>query len=207
MHLLRPSCGDKKPNIRRLKSKRNWRQHVLGGSDATSHFHILHKPNCGLSRPMRHLRTLRPHPHAINVLLLPLLLVACGISEPAPVPGKMSDQAREFSDKDKEAALALSIGNVQALSAETSAYDRALSCSIALQSVYSQLSESGQLDTVTVNSIDQVRTAYDNRVQQLGSAENKSTADITADRVRRADEIPEPKERGQIAIGCLRAML
>jgi len=118
----------------------------------------------------------------------------------------MADQAREFSEEDKQAALALSVGNVQALSAETSAYDRALSCSIALESVSTQLSESGQLDPAMVNAIDQVRTVYNNRVQQLGSAENKSTADIAAERMQRAEEIPEPRERGQIAIGCLRAM-
>ena len=118
----------------------------------------------------------------------------------------MADQAREFSEEDKQAALALSVGNVQALSAETSAYDRALSCSIALESVSAQLSESGQLDPAMVNAIDQVRTVYNNRVQQLGSAENKSTADIAAERMQRAEEIPEPRERGQIAIGCLRAM-
>lgn len=154
---------------------------------------------------MPHLRTSRPHPLAISVLLVPLLLAACGSSEPAPVPGEMADQAREFSEEDKQAALALSIGNVQALSTETSPYERALSCSIALESVYAQLSESGQLDTAMVNAIEQVRTMYNNRVQQLGSAENKSTADIAAERLQRAEEIPEPSERGQIAIGCLRA--
>ena len=155
---------------------------------------------------MPHLRTSRPHSLAISVIFVPLLLAACGSSEPAPVHREMADQAREFSEEDKQAALALSVGNVQALSAETSAYDRALSCSIALESVSTQLSESGQLDPAMVNAIDQVRTVYNNRVQQLGSAENKSTADIAAERLQRAEEIPEPRERGQIAIGCLRAM-
>ena len=155
---------------------------------------------------MLHLRTSRPRLPAILVMSVSLLLAACSSGEPAPAPGETPDRAREFSEEDKRAALALSIGNVQALSAETSAYDRAQTCSIALESVYAQLSESGQLDTAMINAIDQVRTVYNNQVQQLGSAENKSTADIAADRLQRAEEIPEPSERGQIAIGCLRAM-
>lgn len=134
------------------------------------------------------------------------LLASCGSAEPAPASGQMPDRAREFSQADKQAALALSIGNVQALSAETSAYDRSLLCSIALESIYTQLSESGQLDTAMVNAIDQVRTVYNNRVQQLGAAENKTTSEIAAEREQRAEEIPEQSERGQLAIGCLRAM-
>jgi hypothetical protein len=134
------------------------------------------------------------------------LLASCGSADPAPAPGQMPDRAREFSQADKQAGLALSIGNVQALSAETSAYDRSLLCSIALESIYTQLSESGQLDTAMVNAIDQVRTVYNNRVQQLGAAENKTTSEIAAEREQRAEEIPEQSERGQLAIGCLRAM-
>jgi transposase-like protein len=118
----------------------------------------------------------------------------------------MLEQARKFSDEDKRAALALSVGNVQALSAEMSAYSRSLSCSIALESVYAQLSGGDQLGPAMVSAVEQVRTVYNNRVQQLGAAENKSTADIAADRQQRAEEMPEQRERGQIAIGCLRAM-
>ncbi|WP_454598021.1 hypothetical protein [Qipengyuania sp. SM2507] len=155
---------------------------------------------------MAHLRKTRPIALKIGLIFVPLLLAACGTNESAPVPGKVPEQAREFSDEDKQAALALSIGNMQALSAETSAYDRSLACSIALESVNAQLSESGQLDTAMVRAIEQVRMVYNNRVLQLGAAEGKSTADIAADRRQRAEEISEQSERGQIAIGCLRAM-
>ncbi|OBX19949.1 hypothetical protein A9995_05255 [Erythrobacter sp. QSSC1-22B] len=152
------------------------------------------------------LRTSRRNAVATNLILITLPLAACGSNEVSPPPDKMAEQAREFSAQDKQAALALSIGSVSALSAETSAYDRSLSCSIALESVSSQLSKSGQLDTAMVNAIEQVRTIYNQRVQQLGSAENKSASDIADDRQQRSEEIPEPRERGQIAIGCLRAM-
>jgi hypothetical protein len=145
---------------------------------------------------------------ALKAALLPvaLLLSACGSGEAAPTPGKIPEQAREFSAEDKKAALALSMGNVQALSAETSAYDRSLLCSIALESVQAQLSESGQLDTAMINAIDQVRTIYTTRVQQLGAAENKSGSEIAADHQQRVEELSQRSERGQIAIGCLRAM-
>lgn len=155
---------------------------------------------------MAHLRKSRLLALKTGLLFVPLLLAACGTDEPAPVPREVLGHAREFSDEVKQAALALSVGNVRALSAEMSAYSRSLSCSIALDSVHAQLSEGGQLDPAMVNAIEQVRTVYNNRVQQLGSAENKSSADIAADRLQRAEEMTEPSERGQIAIGCLRAM-
>lgn len=152
------------------------------------------------------IRTSRCHAAATSLFLMPMVLAACGSNEVPPPPSQMAEQAREFSAEDRQAALALSIGNVSALSAETSAYDRSLSCGIALETVYAQLAESGQLDTAMVKAIDQVRTIYNQRAQQLGSADNKSPAEIAADRQQRAEEIPEPSERGQIAIGCLRAM-
>lgn len=155
---------------------------------------------------MAHLRKSRPLALKVGLLFVPLLLAACGTDQSAPVPGEMLEQAHKFSDEDKRAALALSFGNVQALSAEMSAYSRSLSCSIALESVYAQLSGGGQLGPAMVSAVEQVRTVYNNRVQQLGAAENKSTADIAADRQQRAEEMPEQSERGQIAIGCLRAM-
>lgn len=152
------------------------------------------------------LKNSRVNAFKITLLAVPLLLAACGSNEGAPAGEKMSEQGREFSEADKQAALALSIGNVRALSADTSGYDRSLSCSIALQSVYAQFSESGQLDTPMVKAVDQVRASYDQQVQELGSAENKSAAEIAADRQQRAEEISDQSERGQIAIGCLRAM-
>lgn len=155
---------------------------------------------------MAQLRKSPPLAHKVGLLFTPLMLAACGTDEPAPVPGEGPEQAREFSDEDKQAALALSVGNVRALSAEMSPYSRSLSCSIALDAVHAQLSEGGQLDPAMVNAIEQVRTVYDNRVQQLGSAENKTPADIAAERLQRVEEMTEPSERGQIAIGCLRAM-
>ncbi len=151
-------------------------------------------------------RNLRENVLSISLFCVPLLLIGCGAKEPAPVPGEKPEQGREFREEDKRAALALSLGSVQALSAETSAYERSLSCSIALESVSARLSDSGNLDPTMLLAIDQARTVYNNRVQQFGTAENKSSAEIAADRLQRAQEIPEQSERGQIAIGCLRAM-
>lgn len=176
------------------------------GHDQFRQFHVLRKSDCGISRPMAHLRKLRALAVKVGLLFVPMMLAACGTDEPAPVPGSMPEQAREFSDEDKQAALALSVGRVRALSAEMSAYSRSLSCSIALDAVHAQLSEGGQLDPAMVNAIEQVLTVYNNRVRELGSAENKSPADIAVDRLRRAEEMTQPSERGQIAIGCLRAM-
>ncbi len=169
-------------------------------------FHALRNSDCGISRPMVHLRTSRPIARKVELLFAPLLLAGCGADTAAPVPSEKVGQARQFSDEDKRAAVALSVGSVQALSAETSAYIRSLSCSIALDSLYAQMSEGGQLDPAMLNAVEQVRTVYNSRVQQLGAAESKSSADIAADRQQRAEEIPEQRERGQIAIGCLRAM-
>lgn len=180
--------------------------YACGVSGSNRQFPVLRKPNCGITRPMNHLRNSRHAGLAVALFLTPLLLAGCGSSDQAPSSGKAPELAREFGEEDKQAALALSIGSVQALSAETSAYARSLSCSIALESVSTQLAAGGQLDTEMVNAIEQVRTVYNNRVQQLGSAEGKSAAEIAADRVQRVEELPEQSERGQIAIGCLRAM-
>lgn len=155
---------------------------------------------------MAHQRSVQRNLLAIGTFCLSILLAGCGATEPAPVPGERPVEGREFSAEDKRAALALSLGNVSALSADATPYERSLSCSIALEAVYGQLAESGQLDSSMVSAIDQVRTIYDSRVRQLGSAANRSSAEIAADRLERAEEIPEPSERGQIAIGCLRAM-
>ena len=181
-------------------------EYADGASGPNIQFPVLRKPNYSITGLMAIFRTARRHKAKTSLLLLPLLLAACGSSEVSSPRGQMAEKAQEFSTEDKQAALALSIGNVSALSDRISAYDQSLSCSIALESVYAKLSENGQLDTAMLQTIEQVRTSYNQRVQQLGSADNKSPAEITADRQQRAEEIPEPSERGQIAIGCLRAM-
>lgn len=146
----------------------------------------------------------RAFPHGI--ILMPLALAACGSGDGAPVRGKISEQMREFGEDDKRVAQILSIGNAQTLPRETSAYDRSLSCSIALESVEARLSASGQLAPAITNTINQVSTVYDVRTRQLGAADSKSSAEIAADRLQRAEEMADQSEHGQIAIACLRAM-
>lgn len=139
-------------------------------------------------------------------ILMPLLLAACGGGGDTQAREDVPKQARSFSADDKRAAASLSIGNVQSMSSEMTAYDRSLTCSIALGQVKEQLSGSGQLNTAIIDSINQVNMVYDNQVRQLGAADNKSAADIAADRTGRSEEMMEQSQQGQIAIGCLRAM-
>ncbi len=135
-----------------------------------------------------------------------LALVACGSGDDLPTRDTVSEQTREFSADDKRVARLLSIGSTQKFSAKTSAYDRALSCSIALETVKARLSASGQMNPAIINTINQVSSVYDTRTQQLGAADGKSTAEIAAERLERTEEMADQGKDGQIAIGCLRAM-
>ena len=162
---------------------------------------------CGIDRLMIDMKRLQSAGFKRAFILMPLLLAACGGGGDTQAREDVPKEARSFSADDKRAAASLSIGNVQSVSSDMTAYDRSLTCSIALQQVKTRLSASGQLNTAIIDSINQVNMVYDNQVRQLGAADNKSSADIAADRTGRTEEMMEQSQQGQIAIGCLRALI
>ena len=155
---------------------------------------------------MSDLTDLRRGAILLGLVFMPLALAACGSGNTASVPSKMSQQTRQFGKEDKRVAELLSIGSAQTLARETSPYNRSLACSIALESVETQLSASGHLAPAITNSINQVSKVYDMQTRQLGTADGKSSAEVAVDRSKRAVEMAGQSEHGQIAIACLRAM-
>lgn len=132
-----------------------------------------------------------------------VLLTACA-PETSPAPQPSQTPAREFSAEDKRAAQALSIGNQAALTGAATAYDRALLCNIALDSLIEQLQERGALTTEQQRAFGEVQRLYERRLAQ--AAGGKSQEELATDRTQAEEANPEPSTRAQIAIGCLRQL-
>lgn len=132
-----------------------------------------------------------------------LLLTACS-PETTPASQPSQTPVREFSAEDKRAARALSIGNQAALTGAATAYDRALLCNIALDSLTEQLQERGALTTEQQRAFAEVQQLYERRLAQASGG--KSQEQLATDRTEAEEANPEPSTQAQIAIGCLRQL-
>ncbi len=148
-------------------------------------------------------RLARTFPQRLPVLTALLLAASCA-PETATAPQAASVDTVEFDADDRRAAQALSIGNQAALTGAATAYDRALLCSIALDSLTEQLQERGALTAEQQRAFGEVRRLYERRLDQ--SAGSKTAEERSRDREQAEEANPEPSTRAQIAIGCLRQL-
>lgn len=134
-----------------------------------------------------------------------LSLVSCSGGEER---GKEAAKApeRQFSEEDKRAARALSIGDSRAIESSGSPYAQALLCNNAVQSIADRLRSAGSLNAEQLRGFDQTRAYYDRQVFGLGKQEGKSASQIQQDRKQTAAANPEPAANARLAIACLQML-
>ena len=142
----------------------------------------------------------------ISVLLAVPLVAACSQADP-PEPSIALEQVeRAFSDEEKRAALALSIGDNARIASVEGAYDRALLCSHAIDSVTTQVRATGALSSEQLQVMDQASTIFANRLRRMAEGEGKSANDIASDLRRMAAEDEQPGGNARVAIACLQQL-
>lgn len=147
------------------------------------------------------------HGPVIRLALCPalalIILASCGESPKADPVGE-EHPGRQFSAQDKAIARALSLGSRSKIQEESTPYDQAVACRVAIESIGERLR---QLDTVTsdqIRAVDQAEALYDRRIQVLASAADKSNGDISADIQARAEVDTDQGAQALRAIDCLR---
>jgi hypothetical protein len=122
--------------------------------------------------------------------------------------GSASATQRVISSEERQAARALSLGNLGMMDATTAPYNRAMLCVIALEAVSQRIGQLGAPSDDAPNYtalINQSIARYTREVDAIGKREGKLPDQIARDRRQHEMQIPSLSARGQIAINCLRA--
>lgn len=144
--------------------------------------------------------------HVRGLVQSTLVLVAVALSSCAPdgsaLPGRVSTSSRQFSAEDKVIARSLSLGNAPTVGDDASPYIEALTCSIALESMSERFFQAGKGESHRA-AMGQAEGIYSRRVAQLAHGLGKTPEETGNDRKKRADDVPELRDRGLLAIRCL----
>lgn len=148
---------------------------------------------------------------ATSVLFLALVLsAACsdgGDAAAAPPAGDTPQEpAREFSEADRRAARALSIGSGTTVEETDSAYAQALLCTNAISVLIDRFRESGGVTAEQLQAVEQAGALYDRQLRSLAGGERRTPDDVTRDLERTAADNPEIAANARIALGCLQRL-
>lgn len=114
--------------------------------------------------------------------------------------------AREFTDQEKRAARTLSISQLGTPPAAGSAYDKAILCSIALESLAVRFGDLEALNQEQVRALSLARNSYERQARALGNERGRSAEELRTDRQRVATENSDQGARLRTAIGCLQSL-
>jgi hypothetical protein len=142
---------------------------------------------------------------ALAAALCLVSLTACSGGEES---GRKAAEAQErrFSEEDKRAARALSIGDSRAIEGSDSPYAQALLCNHAVQSIADRLRSAGSLNAEQLRGFDQTRAYYERQLLGRGKLEGKSASQIQKDRQKTAAANPDPVANARLAIACLQML-
>lgn len=136
-----------------------------------------------------------------------VLLAGCSDAEPGPSDVSGDAEAREFSQADKVAARALSIGDAQSLEALTDPDSQAQLCSTAIAGIAVQLREAGGL---TETQLAALQTASEFYARQVPPSQSSPDTEDSATMPQVPDAASEAESSGgadaRIAIACLRRL-
>ena len=131
-------------------------------------------------------------------------LAACGDTDPSELPGVMASSSESFSEEQKDAARALSVGNQSMTTIGDEPYERAIACTNALDELIAVAGEAGFFSEVQLSAAEEVRQVYYNRALEFGAEQNKSSRNVNVDLQGAASAAEQTENRSLIAIGCIR---
>lgn len=135
------------------------------------------------------------------MLVLPSLAGCSEGGETLRTP--QAEQSRQFSDADKIAARALSIGNDEAMTNADSPYAQALLCKNGVDIIADRISQAGGFGEQQMQGIELAQAYYDRQVRSLAASEGKSASEIEGDLEQTATDNPDVGANARIAIACL----
>jgi hypothetical protein len=142
----------------------------------------------------------------IRAAFLLSFLAGCSNSDAGDPSPTRTRTPVEFSEQDKIAARALSIGNSDAMENADSPYARALLCRngmMVLSKHFDNFAALGQQQRQAVRRAD---AYFDRQLQALGSSQGKSKSDIAEDLQQMNLDNSDLSLNARIALGCLRGL-
>ena len=130
-------------------------------------------------------------------------LSACGQAPQTLLPGQFEPKSVPADATQKQAARALSVGNVAMIAPSADPFQRALACAVAVETLAARLEKSQMLDEAQNAAVKRAARFY---AQQSIALAPTSAAAHDYDKVKRQEEIRQRESRlsAQTAIGCLR---
>lgn len=130
-------------------------------------------------------------------------LSACGQAPQTLLPGQFEPRSVPADAAQKQAARALSVGNVAVIAPSADPFQGALACAVAVENLAARLEKSQMLDEAQDAAVKRVARLYAKRSAALATG---SAAARDYDRAKRDEEIRQRESRlsAQTAIGCLR---
>ena len=135
-----------------------------------------------------------------------LLPMACDVPSQPRRGGETEPSRATYSNEERRAAQALSLGNDPTLTTESSPYQRALICSDALAALNRRFRTSAQMTSSVQTSMLQVEVLFDRQLERLGREQNKSTEEVASDRAQQAARGTDDGAKARIALGCIREL-
>ncbi len=144
---------------------------------------------------------------ALNTCALSLFLVSCsGAYDSEPI-GQAGTQREEFSDEEREAAQALSVGlNAQVAELDEEPLQRSATCRAALAALRRNFSGTGALSDEQAAAIAVVERQYEQLARQQGAEAGRSSDQVQALLRQETEREINFAEAAPLALRCARAI-
>jgi hypothetical protein len=129
-------------------------------------------------------------------------LSSCSDAE-LPVEPQPHEETREFSEADKRAARALSVNNTEVMANAETPYAQALLCRHGIAQVADLAQETLLMSGEQEQALRQAEALFDQRLQDLASAEGKSAAEVQADLEQVSQDNQDRATNLRVAASCL----
>jgi hypothetical protein len=146
---------------------------------------------------------------AIGTLPCALAFALLGACSGAPETDRAATDeqpAQLFSQEERIAARALSIGNRGIMEEAESPYQQAVECSGAIAALAERFRQAGGLTSEQLAIVDQAKAVYDRRMQLLAGQARQADQDTGPDQPSSAEDSPEPGARALLAVGCIQRL-
>jgi hypothetical protein len=137
---------------------------------------------------------------------LALSVLGCTQASDDPGVAAAREKPASFTEEDKRAAMALSIGSGVDPGGNTSPYEQALRCSLAFRELSTRFADLGAAAEQQGRAMAQAEAMFDQRLERAAAQAGRSARQIADDRAKLDAELPEGTERARIAIACIREL-
>jgi hypothetical protein len=140
------------------------------------------------------------------VVALALASLCAGCSNGDVAQRSAEKPARQFSEQERLAARALSIGQVNSVTHAASPYARAVLCKNGLDVIARRLRNASVLSVQQQQLMQQAQAYFDRQVHALAQQQGVSATDVGKDLRQAAEEHADDEENARIAVACVQGL-